>query len=184
MAAIKGEHARTLTSGQAQGNEPVPVIRKLETVMAGHFIVWRITPQQKDGVIQNCPGSAWSGLAHAAGVMGGGGAFPGWTPASRAILDGIRNGIGAPANRNGFPPHRYLQFPGGAPAGATVDYLRKCEWVTSLYIPTFAGVGMVQLCVAARAKWDSGDKGGALIEQITHGATSVEVYYLGKKEMV
>jgi hypothetical protein len=152
--------------------------------MAGHFILWKITPEQRDGVLNNYAGSVWSGLAHAAGVMGGGGAFPGWTPGSRAILNGIRNATGAPANRNGFPPHRYVQFPAGAPTPLQADYLRKCEWVTGLYIPTYAGVGMVALCIAAKQRWDAGDRGGALIEQITHGATSVEVYYLGKKEMV
>jgi hypothetical protein len=42
---------------------------------------------------------------------------------------------------------------------------------------------MVGLSPAATVEWAAGRKADALLAQIRHGATSVEVYYLGRAEM-
>ena len=83
--------------------------------MAGQFVLWRISAEDRDRVLHNFAGSAWGALQHVAGTpTGHGGAFPGWTPASRTMLTQVANGSSNLANRDGLPPHRYLQFAPGA----------------------------------------------------------------------
>lgn len=151
--------------------------------MAGHFVVWRLSVDERDQAIATF-GATWTGLAHAAGVGNGdGGVFPGWTGASRDLLNRIRGGCHNPPNRNGLPPHRYLEFQGGSPSPAQVTALRSWYWTNDLNRPTSAGFGMVGLSPAATVEWAAGRKADALLAQIRHGATSVEVYYLGRAEM-
>jgi hypothetical protein len=142
-----------------------------------------MSPQDRDNAVATL-GAVWSGVAHQAGTANGaGGLFPGWTPASRAALNQVRDGRGGLANRNGLPPHRYLQIPAGAPTPAQVAYLRNSYWVNDLQHPSDGGFGVVALAPLAAASWANGKKVDALVAQITHGATSIEVYYLGSKEM-
>ena len=99
----------------------------------------------------------------------------------------MRSGV-AIGNRNLIPPHKYLGFPPGAPAAGLAAQLLadKYGWITGLERPVNAGFGVVALCPAAAAAWNAGQSGykyDALVAQITHGATSVEVYYLGSKEI-
>ena len=154
--------------------------------MAGQFVLWKIQQNVIDNYL--AAGAAWTVLAHGAGVANGaGGVFPGWTPGSRDDLNRVRSGVGVP-NRNNIPPHRYLTFPGGAPGGLLAAQLvaDKYLWINDLERPSSAGFGMVALCPAAQAAWAAGQsayKYDALVAQITHGATSVEVYYLGSHEM-
>jgi hypothetical protein len=153
--------------------------------MAGQFVVWRMYAQDIQNFIASFPGTIWTGLAHQAGTPNGaGGVFPGWTPASRAALNQIRDGRGGLANRNGLPPHRYLHIPGGAPMPAQINYLWRCYWINDLQRPSEPGFGVVALAPLATAHWSNGKKVDSLVAQITHGATSIEVYYLGRKEMV
>ncbi len=154
--------------------------------MAGHFVLWKMQVADRDACV--AAGAGWTGLAHAAGVgNGAGGVFPGWTQASRDDLNRVRSAHGVP-NRNNIPPHRYLTFPGGAPAALLAAQLLadRDRWISSLERPSSVGFGMVALCAAAQAAWTGGQSAyryDALIAQITHGATSVEIYYLGSKEM-
>lgn len=152
--------------------------------MAGQFVVWRMSMDDINNFIINFPGTVWTGLAHQAGqINGAGGVFPGWTPASRALLNQVRDGRGGIGNRNGLPPHRYLQIPGGAPTQVQIDYLWTCYWVNDLVRPSDPGFGIVNLAPAAALAWNNGKKVDSLVAQITHGATSIEAYYLGSKEM-
>src|SRR5215831_16822735 len=128
--------------------------------MAGQFVLWRMTPQEKDNFIAQFPGTVWTGLAHQAGTANGaGGVFPGWTPASRAAINSVRSGSSALANRNGLPPHRYLHIPGGAPNAIQIQYLqRNCYWVNDLQRPSDGGFGVVGLSALATANWSNGKK--------------------------
>jgi hypothetical protein len=152
--------------------------------MAGHFVLWKI----QQGIINTyiaLAGVNWTPLAHAAGTANGaGGVFPGWTPASRDDLNRVRSATGVP-NRNNIPPHRYLTFPPGVPgAGLAAQLLNdKYGWITNLERPASPGFGMVALAPLASSEWNAGQKRDALVAQVTHGATSIEVYYLGSKEM-
>jgi hypothetical protein len=153
--------------------------------MAGHFVLWRISTKDRDELRWNYAGVEWSGMAHAVGgVNGAGGAFQGWTPQTREALAKVRDGRGGLANRNDLPPHRYIAFPPGAPTREQVDYLRGCYWINDLVRPSDAGFGVSALAPAAQAHWSNGKRLEALVSQITHGGTSIEVYYIGKKEMV
>ncbi|MCC3466240.1 MULTISPECIES: hypothetical protein [unclassified Microcoleus] len=152
--------------------------------MAGQFVLWRIDPNDRDNFIANFSGSKWSELAHRENTPNGnGGLFPGWTAASRDLINRVRNGSSNLANRNNLPPHRYLQIPGGLPNAAQVNYLRTCYWINDLVRPSDPGFGIVALAPAAVAAWSNGKKVDSLVAQITHGATSIEIYYLGGKEM-
>lgn len=153
--------------------------------MAGHFVLWRIHPQDAADIFLNFPGSAFSPLQHAAGaaIGPGGGVFPGWTPASRALLNSVKEGRSNMVNRNGLPPHKYVMFPPGAPNPAQVAFLRGVYWVNDLYRPTDTGFGLTALSLAAAAEWNNNRKVDALVAQITNGATSLEVYYVGSSEV-
>jgi hypothetical protein len=152
--------------------------------MSGHFVVWRLALNDRDDVLANYVGSTWSALAHAAGTPDGlGGVFPGWTPASRQLVTQVGNGSSNLPNRSGLPPHRYLQFPGGAPTPAQEAFLKPKYWINNLVRPSDPGFGIVALAPAAAISWNAGNRYQALIDQITHGNTSIEVYYIGGKEM-
>jgi hypothetical protein len=114
---------------------------------------------------------------------GAGGAFPGWTDASRDELNRVRNGSSALVNRNGLPPHRYLAIPPGSTSPAQITYLRGCYWINDLVRPSDPGFGIVALDPEAATEWSNGRKLEALVAQIAHGATSIEIYYLGGQEM-
>ncbi len=157
--------------------------------MAGHFIVWRMTPQEiASAVAFNfalSPALDHDPTVHVlAGHPNYPGLWPGWTPQTRLVLDQARRGENI-NNRNFLPPHRYLQHPPGhAFTPAQQISLRTQSWVQNLHRPSLGvNFGLAALCLAAQAEWDAGDRGGALIEQIAHGATSIEVYYRGRKEM-
>jgi hypothetical protein len=153
--------------------------------MSGQYVAWRISPNDKDSFLAHFPGSVWSGVAHQAGVQNGaGGVFPGWTPASRDELNRVRNGSSNLANRNNLPPHRYLIIPGGSLTDEQIEYLWTCYWINDLQRPSDPGFGTVTLAPVAATMWTSGQKVQSLVAQIMHGATSIEVYYLGSKEIV
>lgn len=158
--------------------------------MAGHFIVWRMTPEEINSALPL--GFTMSpGLDHSPAVLVPvghplfGGHWPGWTPATRDVLDRAKRGMNI-TNRFMIPPHRYLQRPPGAAAltPAQIMSLRTQSWVQNLHRPS-PGVnfGLAALCVAALGKWNAGDRAGALLEQMAHGAVSIEVYYRGRQEM-
>ena len=156
--------------------------------MAGQFVLWKMPPQVL-ATYTGIPGVGWTGLAHAARTPSGvvGVDFAGWTVQTSAELNRVRSGV-AIGNRNNLPPHRYLTFPPGQPglALATQLQLDKYGWLTDLERPVNVGFGLVALCPAAAAIWNAGQtayRHDALIAQITHGATSIEVYYLGSKQM-
>ncbi len=156
--------------------------------MAGHFIVWRITPQ--DVVSAKAFNFTMSpALDHdpATHVLAGHplfpGFWPGWTAQTRGVLDQARKGMNI-TNRNFLPPHKYLQHAAGQFTAEQQISLRTQAWVQDLHRPSLmVNFGLANLCGPAQAKWNAGDRGGALIEQIAHGSTSIEIYYLGSKEM-
>ncbi len=153
--------------------------------MAGRYVVKRITQDDIDRTMTQFPLAVWSGLAHAAGVAnGGGGVFQGWTAQSRADLSVIFTGAGNLADRNNLPPHRYLQLPPGVWTAAQTDYIYSAYWPNDLHRPSSAGFGVVGLSPLASAEWQSGQKRESLRQQCIAGPVSIEVYYLGKKEMV
>lgn len=152
--------------------------------MAGEFVVWKMKQEEVDRVLAAFPGSNWTGVAHAAGTpAGGGGLFPGWNALSRAELARVRDGRGGLANRNNLPPHRYIEIPAGAVTPVQRELLFQWYWVNDLQHPTDPGFGSAALTANAAASWGLGKKRQALIDQIAHGATSIEVYYIGSKEM-
>lgn len=156
--------------------------------MAGHFVVWRISLSDKDWVLANVAGSRWTATEHAANAPlphGGVGVFPGWTDLTRAALHTARhNVVPALQNRQNLPPHKYLAFNAAALSDLQkLDIRKHCEFLANLERPRDAGFGVAALCMAAQNLWSTGDRTGALFAQIAHGDTSIEVYYLGKKEI-
>ena len=152
--------------------------------VAGHFVMWRL-PLAVHQTYIGLPGVTWSALQHSFGTPNGaGGLFPGWAQVSRDQLNRVRSGINIP-DRNDIPPHRYLGFPPGAPGPALAAQMLadRYGWIREIERRTSPGFGMVALCPNAAAAWQSGDPYSALVAQITHGATSVEVYYLGNREV-
>lgn len=143
--------------------------------MSGHFILWNIKTAQRDACLRNYGNSAWSVIQHA---------NVGWNLASRGVLANVKAGANI-GNRTGLPPHRYLQFPGGAPTLPQRTFLFGSDglWIKDLVRPNSPGLGLTGLCPAAAAKWGEGRYQEALIEQITHGGTSIEIYYLDGKEI-
>ena len=161
--------------------------------MPGHFVMWKIsrdiwaTYQALAGVTIQPPLA--TPPAHAQGVANGaGGVFPGWTVQSSAELGTARGGHQL-GNRNNLPPHRYLSLPAGAPAAGLAAQLLadKYGWITELERPR--GFGLTNLAGApnaAQASWNSGASGykyDALLAQMLFGPVSIEVYYLGSKQM-
>ncbi|MBP0481361.1 hypothetical protein [Sagittula salina] len=135
--------------------------------MAGHFLLPSL-PYTELYAAQTLAAARWSGRAHAA---------VGWNQASEAVLTAAING-GNIGNRNGLPPHRYLQF--DAEPNLSEDatrYFNFASWVDALTRPASIGLGLRALCPAAQQSWPH-DKSRALREQIAHGDVSVEVYYL------
>jgi hypothetical protein len=153
--------------------------------MAGHFLLKSISTAEKDAIIAGFTGTTWSATAHVAGTANGaGGDFPGWTAGSRLTLGHAFAGI-AIANRNNLPPHKYLQFPGtAAPSPAQLTAIHSSNDLREITHPDDPGLGLRALCATALAEWNAGKKLAALIEQIKHGATSIEIYYLGKQEIL
>jgi hypothetical protein len=157
--------------------------------MAGEFVVWRMSPEDKANVM-TVLGAKWTDLAHKANTANGaGGVFPGWTPESRAALSRVRDGIRPVENRNGLPPHRYLEIPHSKLSrDDLISYLRTCYWINDLQRPSERlGFGSKALCSAAQRCWNErhkkGGKAESLADQVVHGPTSIEIYYLGGKEM-
>ena len=75
-------------------------------------------------------------------------------------------------------------MPAIPPTAAQIAFLRTCYWTNDLIRPSDAGFGVIGLCVGALAAWNLNKKVEALAAQLAHGATSIEIFYLGKKEMV
>lgn len=152
--------------------------------MAGHFLLKSISTDEKNAIIAGFTGTTWSATAHVAGTANGaGGVFPGWNEGSRLTLGHAFAGI-AIGNRNNLPPHKYLQFPGtAAPTPAQLTAIHKSNDLREITHPDDAGLGLRALCAAALTEWNAGKKLAALIAQIMHGATSIEIYYLGKQEI-
>ncbi|WP_293354561.1 MULTISPECIES: hypothetical protein [unclassified Microcoleus] len=154
--------------------------------MAGKFVLWRIALEDKNEFLkkENYKGSVWSELAHKKGTLNGDkGEFPGWTDDSRKLINQVRNGDSKLQNRDKLPPHRYLLIPGGKPTPAQLNYLRTCYWINDLVRPRDPGFGIVALASEAAEAWSAGNKFNSLVKQIEHGTTSIEIYYLGDKEM-
>jgi hypothetical protein len=152
--------------------------------MAGHFVIWRISTSDADKIMNIFPASAWTGVAHAAGTENGaGGQFPGWTDASRAELNAVRGGTSTLENRNNLPPHKYLSIPAQAISAAAGQQLWQCDAIRELSRPSNANFNLTDLCATAQPYWQSGNKIEALIEQVRNGAASIEVYYIGRKEV-
>ena len=143
--------------------------------MAGHFLVWGIAQADITWCTQHYANSTWGTIQHQA---------VGWNAGSRAVLQNVKNGIGI-GNRNGLPPHRYLEFPGGEPSAVQRQRLLSNDalWTLNMERPNVPGLGLTALCPAAEVEWAEGRKRQALFAQITHGATSIEVYYIGRNEM-
>jgi len=143
--------------------------------MAGHFLLWDVT-QTDINEMRGYPGFTLSEVMHR---------DVGWTNASSLTLSLMKNGNGI-VNRAGLPPHQYLTFPGGAPVGGALQVLTSQEhgWVHGLERRSEeVGLGLRELCDAARTRWTLNDKLGALIAQITHGSTSIEIYKIGSKKI-
>jgi hypothetical protein len=137
--------------------------------MAGHFVLRSIS--QSDLVMAQQMGCGWSALMHDP---------VGWTPASRAELS-LAFGAGLPGNRDGLPPHRYLQFgPFGVNVSDLRSYIAVAGWADTVIRPN---MGLTGLNPAAQQRWNGRDPGGAVLEQAIAGATSVEIYYLSGYEM-
>lgn len=161
--------------------------------MSGNFVVFRMSMEDINLVKSKFPGCEWSGPAHAANSqrdpdIPAAGVFPGWTAESRALLDRVRDGRapteGEPKNRNNIPPHRYLEFKAGI-TKEQEDFLRSCYWVNDLVRPAYLHFKMKEITNdAVKVAWSEGKKVTALIEQIKATATEIEIYYLGRKEMV
>lgn len=142
--------------------------------MSGHFVLWKISVEDKDHCLAGYAGSQWSALQHAA---------VGWTAASRAVLGNVKANVAIP-NRAGLPPHRYLMLGPDNPLTLPLKtYLHGRMWVRDLVRSDDAGFALTALCATARGFWDEGKKVDALMAQIEFGGTSVEIYYLGKNEM-
>lgn len=148
--------------------------------MSGHFIVSNISQADLDEARTN--GGTWSVLQHA---------NIGWNAASRALLSKALNNQAIP-NREGLPPHRYLDFAqaGNPNKDKTAQFLRttKASWVdpNRLRRPTGAGLGLKQLCKKAQDAWAQNKLNEALAEQFLdqQGArVTIEIYHLGGHEM-
>jgi hypothetical protein len=136
--------------------------------MAGYFVMNSI-PVSDLLIAQLKLGAAWSGVAHA---------HIGWSTRSRTELQTALDS-GVIASRHGLPPHRYLQINAENPlAVQKAFYINVAGWVDALKRPTCAGLGLRQLCHNAQAAWTAGNKAGALIAQVEHGAVSVEIYHV------
>lgn len=133
--------------------------------MAGHFILKNLV--QSDLDVARRKGGSLSTREHAA---------IGWTAASAAVLTTALTGNAIP-NRNGLPPHVYLQFNATSPDDATDTYLKGCGWADQLIRPAGAGLGLRALATEADAAWQRGDKNRALALQANHGAISIEIYH-------
>ncbi len=135
--------------------------------MSGHYI---LTSIDRFDVIkaQGQPlGATLSGRQHA---------NVGWNVGSRATLSTALAG-GNIGNRNTLPPHIYLMINANNPLPALVQsYLKIANWVDKLQRPNAVGLGLAMLCPAANAHWPN-NKAQSLIEQIQHGAVSIEIYY-------
>lgn len=137
--------------------------------MAGHFILKSIT--FSDLQVARQMGGTWSTLQHG---------YVGWTRESTRVLGQALSGQ-AIGNRDGLPPHRYLQFSAGN-GDRIEEYLKGAGWADGLIRPDSPGLGLRALIAAAAATWP-GNKNLALVAQRQHGSISVEVYYLGGETM-
>jgi len=73
----------------------------------------------------------------------------------------------------------------GAPSAGQIQYVQRNScWLSDLQRPSVGGFGVVELAAMTTATWSNRKKVDALVAQITHRATSIEIYYLGKKLMV
>ncbi|WP_405842366.1 hypothetical protein OG528_28990 [Streptomyces platensis] len=127
--------------------------------MAGHFILKSITTPDLATALDKS--ATWSVLQHK---------DVGWTAASRAVLTRALGGQ-AIGNRDGLPPHRYLECK--ASAGEKLEeYLKRAGWADLLLRPNSAGLGLRVLSTKAAAAWARGDRNGALVEQFLHGTAA------------
>jgi hypothetical protein len=143
--------------------------------MAGHFLLYSIEESERDQCLAEYGNSRWGELEHHTVE---------WNGASRGVLQRVRDRLPI-ENRAGLPPHRYLSFPAGQPTGEKAKFLFSyaTEWILKMQRPATNGLGLRTLCPAAMVEWDLGRKREALAAQISHGTTSIEVYYLGTLEM-
>ncbi len=146
--------------------------------MAGHFLVRNISHGEVNSSTIGALGGAMSARQHA---------DVGWNAASRLVLTTALNGLAIP-NRNGLPPHVYLQFgpfqnSSDAKKGQVRMALKSFEWVDAAIRPPGAGLGLRALCPNAQASWAAGDLANAIYEQALHGQTSIEVYYVDNEEI-
>jgi hypothetical protein len=135
-------------------------------------------------VLSKVMGSYVTGTAHQAGQPSGAGYFPGWTALGHEHLNQIRHGRGGPPNRNELPPHKYLVIPGGKLNVSQIQYLQRSYWINDLQRPSAVGFGIGSLAPSSADAWRRGRKIDALVEQVAHGNTSIEIYYLGGKPVI
>jgi len=151
--------------------------------MAGHFLIYRMSSEDRSNLLAR--GAILSNpLDHdptnPAQLNGAGNHFPGWTPASRARLDEVRNGRAVNNSRNILPPHKYLLVPQGS---LDVAYLKSRYWLHDVERPTMGN--LTDLVIPAQTAWRAGNKAEAIALQVaTIAFTSLEIYYWDKKEMV
>lgn len=150
--------------------------------MAGEFVVYRISPTDIAAMKRHF-GATTTGVAHAAGPDGHGGVFTGWTPASSEVLNKVRRGDGELENRHALPPHFYVELPAGEMSEAQIKYLHGAPWVTNLQRPSAANFGSATLKPEARDAWALGKKVTALVEQAKTGPVSIEIYYVGSRQV-
>ncbi|WP_432124541.1 hypothetical protein [Streptomyces sp. C10-9-1] len=152
--------------------------------MSGHFILNNISRDDLSNAVAQS--AAWGKQLHHAGVR--------WNDRSRKILSRALNSLDIPEdhpphNRDGLPPHRYLQWDKTqGDAEAIADWLNgtTAEWVdrNRLLRPTGKGLGLTSLCEAARTAWGEGQINEALSAQFTVAhSLIIEIYHLGHEEM-
>ncbi|MHB1493963.1 MAG: hypothetical protein ACYCUY_00725 [Acidithiobacillus sp.] len=154
--------------------------------MAGHFILWSISPSDINNMLGNPPAGRISPLQHIGGQVINANnpivTYQGWNLVSRAELARIRNSFQGLTGgvRTLLPPHRYMEFD----ANTLVGFDRTAYWINDLYRPSPGlNFGLTALCQNAANFWNAGKKYDALIAQNQIGSVSIEYYYIGVKEM-
>lgn len=146
--------------------------------MSGHFLVWDITTQDlMDIKAAFDTRVSMSELAHA---------DVGWTIASRAALQRVRNGQAIP-DRGELPPHKYIRFNSGALTADQLLYMNNTaavanSWVANLCRPNVGGLQLTALYQAAQSEWALGHAVAAFDQQLQRGDVSIEFYYVDGEE--
>ncbi|MCC3452257.1 MAG: hypothetical protein JGK24_23320 [Microcoleus sp. PH2017_29_MFU_D_A] len=108
----------------------------------------------------------------------------GWNATSRNTLKQAQTEQGI-KNRDGLPPHIYLDFGVNEINDSAVQYVLSNSidngWVTRLQKPP--NMGLKEITVNARNEWNQNRKAQAFIKQLKENGATLEIYYLDGAEI-